>query len=359
MEPRYQERAFTDTDGNVMYVPELSSRRWTDCIQLGVTVTLIIAPHPSWHYVLIRYYLSLRGNSWLFAFHLCATYALTIMSLSSLAICATRDPGPVTPTSQRGRIVDEEEDVEEIELSEQLLSTDLNLPGKWCNKCWAPKPDRTHHCSMCGRCVLKMDHHCPWIGARCIGHRTYPAFLHFLTCVTLLAAYITIICIFVLIAAFNEPTVIDEYSPIHALFLMFAGMVIMITIGSFLCYHIYLVSTNQTTLENISPFLLLRHLPPLPETTPPHSLSNPPIEPELSYSQRMLVKDAHAKIRVYDIGWRNNWGQVFGVTRRAGWLKRLADGGPPRGDGKHFPRNPRADTMLAHLASELVNSRNK
>jgi hypothetical protein len=50
----------------------------------------------------------------------------------------------------------------------------------------APKPERAHHCSLCGRCVLKMgmyahvfvsflvfkssclDHHCPWLGSKCI-----------------------------------------------------------------------------------------------------------------------------------------------------------------------------------------------
>jgi len=29
-----------------------------------------------------------------------------------------------------------------------------------CGKCIAPKPPRTHHCSVCNRCILKMDHHC-------------------------------------------------------------------------------------------------------------------------------------------------------------------------------------------------------
>ncbi|XP_028619945.1 palmitoyltransferase ZDHHC16-like isoform X2 [Grammomys surdaster] len=30
-----------------------------------------------------------------------------------------------------------------------------------CKKCIYPKPARTHHCSICNRCVLMMDHHCP------------------------------------------------------------------------------------------------------------------------------------------------------------------------------------------------------
>nr|CAD7261911.1 unnamed protein product [Timema shepardi] len=29
-----------------------------------------------------------------------------------------------------------------------------------CKKCIAPKPPRTHHCSVCNKCILKMDHHC-------------------------------------------------------------------------------------------------------------------------------------------------------------------------------------------------------
>lgn len=34
---------------------------------------------------------------------------------------------------------------------------------KICPKCDRVKPDRAHHCSVCRRCVLKMDHHCPWV----------------------------------------------------------------------------------------------------------------------------------------------------------------------------------------------------
>ena len=29
-----------------------------------------------------------------------------------------------------------------------------------CKKCISPKPPRAHHCSVCNKCVLKMDHHC-------------------------------------------------------------------------------------------------------------------------------------------------------------------------------------------------------
>jgi hypothetical protein len=33
---------------------------------------------------------------------------------------------------------------------------------RFCRKCALYKPDRAHHCSQLGHCVLRMDHFCPW-----------------------------------------------------------------------------------------------------------------------------------------------------------------------------------------------------
>merc|ERR1719236_105673 len=43
---------------------------------------------------------------------------------------------------------------------------------KWCQKY---KPDRCHHCRICKCCILRMDHHCPWI-YNCVGFRNHKYF---------------------------------------------------------------------------------------------------------------------------------------------------------------------------------------
>lgn len=47
-----------------------------------------------------------------------------------------------------------------------------------CKRCILPKPPRTHHCSVCGSCILKMDHHCPWLN-NCVGHFNHRYFISF------------------------------------------------------------------------------------------------------------------------------------------------------------------------------------
>ncbi|KAF9483485.1 zf-DHHC-domain-containing protein [Pholiota conissans] len=354
----FSERELQSAESSIVFNPEslsddpnASKKRWYHYLPLCGTVILILAPQPSWLYVLVDFHLQTLHQPAIFMMHLLITYTLTFMAFSSLIVCLARDPGPANPAPSRLEGADGEG--EEIGLTEALMpDRDFSSPDRWCRKCWAPRAERTHHCSICNRCVLKMDHHCPWIGAKCIGHRTYPAFVHFLCCVSLLATYVAVVAGKALWHAFQNPFAVHEFTPVHELGLAFTGGVFSLTVGSFAAYHLYLISTNQTTLEHIAPFMLLRHLPPLPRDG--HSLSDPPLEPELSYVQRRIVRDAHGQILIYDVGLKKNWAQVYGWNTKYGWAFRLWCGGASAGDGKTFPRNPRSDEMLAKLAREIV-----
>ena len=48
-------------------------------------------------------------------------------------------------------------------ISDKHVSLLQSGEARFCQKCDRHKPPRAHHCRVCKHCVLRMDHHCPWI----------------------------------------------------------------------------------------------------------------------------------------------------------------------------------------------------
>eukprot|EP00401_Gymnodinium_catenatum_P068279 CAMPEP_0117517878 /NCGR_PEP_ID=MMETSP0784-20121206/31840_1 /TAXON_ID=39447 /ORGANISM="" /LENGTH=364 /DNA_ID=CAMNT_0005313775 /DNA_START=89 /DNA_END=1180 /DNA_ORIENTATION=- len=114
---------------------------------------------------------------------------------------------------------------------------------KWCGKY---KPDRCHHCRVCKTCILKMDHHCPWI-YNCVGFQNYKYFF-------LLLLYSVLDChLIVWSMAESVKRVIDLEPDFASMFLVLFGEALALFIGIlvtiFFSFHIALMLKAMTTIE--------------------------------------------------------------------------------------------------------------
>lgn len=140
----------------------------------------------------------------------------------------------------------EEEDIQRLILKDfarNLPNVNFTASGfvRYCEKCAMVKPDRAHHCSVCGTCILKMDHHCPWIN-NCIGFNNYKFFVLYLGYSLMYTMYIALTSIEYVIRFWHAGKFLIQ-------FLFFVSLMFAISLISLFCYHCYLVLHNRTTLE--------------------------------------------------------------------------------------------------------------
>ena len=157
----------------------------------------------------------------------------------------------------------------EIRLNNQIIQL------KFCRTCMIWRAPRTSHCSICGNCKFKFDHHCPWIG-KCIGLKNYRHFLFFILFLfwfltSNLSFFVSEnsnkritssftfnsnnIEIFIMKKRSNQPDIqtnFDFYNDFIFLFrtlLKIEGFFAYVFSGLLIIFHIYLGYTGKTTSE--------------------------------------------------------------------------------------------------------------
>ncbi|PAA67806.1 hypothetical protein BOX15_Mlig003896g5 [Macrostomum lignano] len=146
-----------------------------------------------------------------------------------------------------------------------------------CDSCQLIKPDRAHHCSTCGVCLLKMDHHCPWVN-NCVGLHNYKYFLLFLVYGALYCFYVGGSSAKYFVAFWTAGIADVEAYRFHVLFVFFVAWLFSLSLVFLAGYHAFLTLRNRTTLE----------------------------------SSRAPILESGPDYRAFDLGFKRNFRQVFG-----------------------------------------------
>mmetsp|Transcript_27492 Transcript_27492/g.69960 ORF Transcript_27492/g.69960 Transcript_27492/m.69960 type:complete len:318 (-) Transcript_27492:521-1474(-) len=172
---------------------------------------------------------------------------LVAMLLWSYFAAVLTDPGRVPPgwhpfnDEQQARL-----ELERMSYSDYYFDRRDPRRPRFCKRCQAWKPERAHHCSVLGRCVLKMDHYCIWV-VNCVGLYNYKAFLLFLIYTALACTTACVMLIRPLLDFFSNKL----HGPGTPL--IFVSVVtnaaFAVSVACFLVMHAQLLAANCTTIE--------------------------------------------------------------------------------------------------------------
>jgi palmitoyltransferase ZDHHC2/15/20 len=146
----------------------------------------------------------------------------------------------------------QEEQVARVQVMQHRSQSAAETPklrANFCRKCNAWKPARSHHCSVMGRCILKLDHYCLWI-VNCVGLLNQKFFLIFLFYSTLACteAAITLIPVAIHFILDSGPT---SKGASITLFTTVFSFSFSIALMVFITMHWDMLAKNYTSIEEI------------------------------------------------------------------------------------------------------------
>ncbi|GAA5971692.1 hypothetical protein JCM3765_006607 [Sporobolomyces pararoseus] len=204
------------------------------------------------------------------------------------------------------------------------------------------RPYRSHRCRHCAAIVLKMDHHCPWVGT-CVGARNYKYFYNFLQASTLYTFFVFI----TLLIAQTLP--LGTFSTTTRPYPGVDGQQIAIIALSFLFFlftsslwaaHTRLIGLNMTTIEEISLNRMKRKERNALNGVYGFWNSRAKKETQRAWDRKWgrLGKEGN----LWWLGsYKANWEMVMG-KHKLGWIFPIP-ARPTPDDGLHYVPNPRFD----------------
>ncbi|TFK71228.1 zf-DHHC-domain-containing protein [Pluteus cervinus] len=222
-------------------------------------------------------------------------------------------------------------------ISRRPSSTPILRPEhRYCSRDELIKPFRAHHCRACGTCVLKYDHHCPWIG-QCVGARNHKFFVNFLEACSVFAFYVFGTALaFSIHGAMSRNIDIDvQYIVLIAIAALFAFFT-----SSLLLSHINLIWLGQSTVESVQ----MRQVRERESRALSRAFSWWECR-EKGRAQQEWDEEWGVMATEGNIWWlgsgRRGWEDVMGKSRW-GWFLPV---GRSQTDGLSYPVNPRFDHL--------------